>query len=84
MRDNSKATHAISADLSGPQPEVVGSQYTCMLVVVFNPHPTSPNSASVRKPGKASMMFCIFDSIFSDRLRRNEVCNRFSFGFLSA
>ena len=44
----SESTNVLSADLSGPHPEAVGTKFQYMLVAVFNPGRDSPNLPFVR------------------------------------
>ena len=47
-KGKSESTNVLSADLSGPHPEAVGTTFKYMLVAVFNPGPNQMNLPFVR------------------------------------
>ena len=47
-KGKSESTNVLSADLSGPHPEAVGTKFKYMLVAVFNPGPKQNNLPFVR------------------------------------
>ena len=47
-KGKSESTNVLSADLSGPHPEAVGTTFKYMLVAVFNPGPKQLNLPFVK------------------------------------